>query len=172
MKRKDVLKAPNIEREIQHLLFPKGFRQKHIWKNFCAETISQRIMSIERTLEEMNKRKSQPNTYTTPLFAAVRLNSQDKAAAKRWITENFADLETYVVRALIDIWKISFSYDEGNDCYIASFTSRDEKNENYNICVVSRSDNPLEAILISYYKIYIMFDGHKLPTEHESDNWG
>jgi hypothetical protein len=69
-------------------------------------------------------------------------------------------------------WKTSFSFDAENDCYIASCTQRDEDDINHNICVTSRSDNPFEALWLCYYKITVIADSKRLPTERADDNWG
>lgn len=116
--------------------------------------------------------KKSSNKMFTTRFASISLTKEEKVAAKTWITANIADVETYWVNLGVDGWKQSSSYDEENDCWIVSLTQRQESHRNYDVCVTSRADNPVEALMLCVYKIVMMYPDKKLPTERESDNWG
>lgn len=105
-------------------------------------------------------------------FATISLDAETKELCKAWLEAHSKDLDTFFTDMVRDGWKTSLRWDETNDCFISASTNVDEDSRNYDVCVTSRSDNMYEAILISYYKIYVMFDRKKLPVEPEKQNWG
>jgi hypothetical protein len=105
-------------------------------------------------------------------FAALKLNAEQKKAFQGWVKEQQAHEIDPLFELVPNGWKLSVSFDAENDCYIVSLTQRDEDDINHNICVVSRSGDPYEALWIGFYKISVMADGKKLPTEAVDDNWG
>lgn len=109
--------------------------------------------------------------FTTE-FAAVRLDIAEKASFQTWLKENGDDYGNYIAMCQGDGWKISSRWDGENDCYIHSFTMTDENDRNANICVTSRSDNYFEAFFLNWYKVYVMYDKRRLPTEAAKINWG
>lgn len=130
--------------------------------------------NIKVTLMEeliMGKKTSPVSQFTTK-FCAISLDTPAKAEAKKWLEKNGRDLDTYAVQMVRDGWKSSFSWDEYNDCFIASATMRESGHKNFDVCVTSRSDNMWDAMLLNYYKIYVLFTDQPLPTERPKDNWG
>jgi len=108
----------------------------------------------------------------TTQFAAVRLDPEGKDAFQTWLKEVGDDYGNFVVICQGDGWKIGSRWDNANDCFIHSFTMTDEKDRNANICVTSRSDNYFEAFFLNYYKVYVLYDKKRLPTEAPKENWG
>jgi hypothetical protein len=130
-----------------------------------------RLEEMEKILMGNKGKANNGNQFTTK-FAVIALDSEGKQLAKQWLASNSKDLDTFFVDLVRDGWKTSLRWDNENDCFIASCTNVDDDSKNHNTCVTSRSDNMYESILINYYKIYIMFDGKKLPVEQAKDNWG
>lgn len=117
------------------------------------------------------KQQSKMSDFST-MFCTISLDTEQKKQAREWLTKNQSDLDTFFNDLIRDDWKTSISFDSYNDCFIAASTQRNEDSKNHNVCVTSRSDNLYEAIMLNYYKIYILFDGKKLPVEKEKQNWG
>lgn len=105
-------------------------------------------------------------------FAAVKLRAEDKEAFEAYRLELDKHDVDPLLELLADGWKISHNLDAENDCFIVSATQKGDNHRNKGICVVSRSDNPYEAVLMNFYKINVMYKGERLPTENTSDNWG
>jgi len=140
---------------------------------YFAEHYINEANSKINLLEEivMPKRKASFN-YGSTKFCAVSLDTPAKEEARKWLSHNSQDLDTFAVQMVRDGWKCTFSWDGYNDCFIASSTCRDENDSNYDTCVTSRSDNMWDAMLLNYYKIYVLFSNKTLPTEREKNNWG
>jgi hypothetical protein len=124
-------------------------------------------------LEEiiMPKMKGNFNAGTVK-FCAISLDTEGKAKARLWLDKHGKDLDTFAVQMVRDGWKSTFSWDDYNDCFIASATCKDERDANFDICCTSRSDNMWDAMLLNYYKIYVLYKDTILPTEREKSNWG
>lgn len=116
--------------------------------------------------------KKNKGQFGSTMFCAISLDTPGKEAAKSWLAKNAKDIDNFATIMVRDGWKTSFSWDDYNDCFISSATMRDEGHKNYDICVTSRSDNMWDAMLLNYYKIYVLFKEQKLPTEKQKDNWG
>lgn len=132
---------------------------------------NERLNSLHEGFYMAGKNGNSNSNFKTK-FASITLDAETKDLCKAWLAANAKDLDTFFVDMVRDGWKTSLRWDETNDCFIASSTNVDADSRNHDVCVTSRSDNMFEAILINYYKIYIMFDRKKLPTEPEKQNWG
>lgn len=128
-------------------------------------------LGMELKLMAKKGKGSRGSGFTTQ-FAAIRLDERMKDEFQHWLGENGKDVENFVAISQGDGWKLSSRWDNENDCYICSLTMVDEDDKNYDVCVVSRSDNFFEAFMIGYYKIYVLNDKKKLPTERPKENWG
>jgi hypothetical protein len=117
-------------------------------------------------------KKAKTQSMFSTKFAAITLSKDEKAVAKSWVDMHIADCETYWVNLGVNGWKQSSTYDSENDCWIVSMTQRDETHMNYDVCVTSRADNPIEALMLTIYKVEVLYCGVKLPTERETENWG
>ena len=111
-------------------------------------------------------------TFGDTKFAAIKLDENTKAEFNAWYKDANNGQPEQLGELCVMGWKFSISWDNHNDCFISSLTQRDESDRNYNVCVTSRSDDLTEAIYMGVYKISVMFDGKKIPTELPKDNWG
>lgn len=105
-------------------------------------------------------------------FCSIELDTPSKEKMKKWASENYKDLETYGDAMIRSGWKTSLSWSDDNDCFIAASTQQDEDDENHKVCVTSRSNNMFEALILNYYKIFVLYKNSALPTERKNDNWG
>lgn len=126
-----------------------------------------------RIIEEyiMPKKKQQSNWGSTK-FCAISLDTAQKEAARKWLGLYSKDIDTFACDMVRDGWKTSFTWDADNDCFIASATMRDEDSDNFDICVTSRSDIMWDALMLNYYKIYVLYKDKQLPTERSKNSWG
>lgn len=126
---------------------------------------------MEDKLMAKGKKASKGFAFTTK-FAAVKITAELKPEYDIWLEVNGKDADNLIAISQGDGWKMSSRWDNENDCYINSLTMIDEDDKNYDVCVVSRSDNFFEAYMLNHYKIYVLYDKKKLPTEREKENWG
>lgn len=117
------------------------------------------------------KKSSSKSPFTTK-FAAIKITSELRPEFDEWLKATGKDVDNLISISQGDGWKMSSRWDNDNDCYINSLTMIDEDDRNHDVCVVSRSDNFFEAYMLNHYKIYVLYDGKKLPTEREKENWG
>lgn len=148
------------------------FPSKQSIRSFALHYINEANIKVQLMEEIIVGKKSKPQSQFSTKFCAISLDSPGKEAARKWLEKNGKDLDTLAVQMVRDGWKASFSWDDYNDCFIASATMREEGDKNYDVCITSRSDNMWDAMLLNYYKIYILFNNQALPTERPKDNWG
>lgn len=117
-------------------------------------------------------KKKNNNNFGSTKFCAISLDTAQKDAMRKWLGLNGKDIDDLATNMVRDGWKSSFTWDADNDCFIASSTMRDEDNDNYDICVTSRSDIMWDALLLNYYKIYVLYNNKELPTERAKNSWG
>lgn len=145
--------------------------QKLAYKLALVDLANARITELENNLVARKKSNRTSNQFSTK-FAAVSLDKANKERFHVWFETNSSDVETYLHNLATEGWKTSFSWDQENDCFLASATMRDEDHVNYDICVTSRSGNLVEALMLNVFKIDVMHEGAKLPTEAPRNSWG
>lgn len=118
------------------------------------------------------KKKAVSSNWNNTEFAAVKITAELREEFALWLGENGSDYINFCEIMAGDGWKASQRWDGEHDCYICSLTMTDEDDRNYNVCLVSRSDNFAEAVLMNYFKAYVLYDKKKLPTEAPQDKWG
>lgn len=119
----------------------------------------------------MGKGKSNSWQGTTK-FCAISLDTEGKEKARAWLEKNGKDIDTLATDMVRDGWKTTFTWDADNDCFIASATQRDEDHRNYDICVTSRAGTMWDALMLNYYKIYVLYKNQSLPTERAKNSFG
>jgi len=105
-------------------------------------------------------------------FCSVTLTADDKDNYEAWAEKNGQNLLEILANCSVEGWKTSVTWDSENECFIGSLTCRSEGHKNENVVVVSRSDNLLEALALTLYKITDLYKGKKLPTDKLKNNWG
>lgn len=150
--------------------------QKHPTKSSIVYLINHYINEanekINRLEEFIMPKVKKQNNFGSTKFCAISLDTAQKDIARKWLEKNGKELDTFASIMVRDGWKASFSWDSYNDCFIASSTCRDEADTNYDVCCTSRSDNMWDAMLLNYYKIYVLYKDQTLPTERAKENWG
>jgi len=76
----------------------------------------------------------------------------------KWFQGKDRQADNAIEQAFADEYKVSLSYDEKNNCFIASMVSKAEKSLNTNKCLMARSDSWLEAIAMVVYKHHVIFN--------------
>lgn len=157
-------------------------RRQPFYKHFTPQQKFTHILHIRDAFDkecdlvlgekEMPKKRTGDKPEWAVNFARINLSSDEKKQAKEWIKNNINDCDMYWVNLGTDGWKQSSSYDSENDCWIVSLTQRQPDHRDYNVCVTSRAANPIEGLMLCFFKIVVLYDGVKLPVEGNLDNWG
>jgi len=116
--------------------------------------------------------KKSSNYGTDVSFADVSLNQADKDAFSNWMSGVKEDYEDWLEAAINDSYRISFKFDYNNNCVSCVFTQQDNKHVNSGLVIISRSDNPVEAFWLTVYKVWVLFEGQRLPVREDSASWG
>jgi hypothetical protein len=105
-------------------------------------------------------------------YAAVTLQEADQDAFSNWMTGVSKDFCEGLREVLEDSYRVTLKVDYTASCHMCTFTQQDAKHHNHNLIIVSRSDDPEEAFWLNVYKIYVLFEGQRLPTQDERKGWG
>lgn len=147
------------------------YPSKRMARTLAVTRLNQFSEMLERTLNMARKQK-QNSLWDKIEFANIRLTADQKNAFHVWWDavkgEWFDDLLNLVGTG----WKLSGTYDTNNETFIASLTCRNDRDKNFGICVSSRSDDLLEAMALSIFKITVLYKDQKIPTEISDDSWG
>lgn len=143
------------------------------------------LLSEPQAVSKLNRTLLTMETYAMPAksrramfnnsdikFAYVRLGEEEREAFIEWRKLHEEQIWTFLHQLAENGWKASFGEDMANACYIASHTCNNEDDRNYKVCVSSRSDDISEALLMNVFKIGVMYDGKKLPTDNPGNSWG
>jgi hypothetical protein len=106
------------------------------------------------------------------VFADVSLTADDKIVFSKWMTDALPDSEVWLSALIDSSYRLSLKFDYNNNCYSASLTQQDNKHHNSGLIIMSRADTAIEALLMSAYKVFVLFDNERLPTRDENNSWG
>lgn len=106
-------------------------------------------------------------------FTTIRLQTADKKAFEKWLTENRDDYYDIKATLIASGYKFNMSYDPDKDCVMVSMTGTNNTSYNSNLCVTSRSNDPFEAEMLALYKHFVIAkQGDWEDVATELDNWG
>ena len=118
----------------------------------------------------MPKRPDTP--FAEVSFVNIRISADEKPAFDSW-AEKQAKRVWEMIQSLADSgYKLSISPDLENSCYIATLTGTKHAVRNKNKAISSRSDDVIEAILLSAYKHVVLFGEGEWEGEQRQNNWG
>lgn len=84
-------------------------------------------------------------------------------------TERIPDL---IGQIMVEDYKISCTWNDTNQCYIATFTGKEDCKFNPYKALSSRSDDWFEALAMNAYKHLVIFNGKKWDGDTIKNNWG
>lgn len=105
-------------------------------------------------------------------FVNYKLTNDDRTSFLAWQEKNLP----HIVRLTTDLleagYKLSVSPDMDNGCYIVTVTSTKHSAYNKSRAMTSKSDDWQEAIMLSLFKVFVIFDGKDWEYDAELQNWG
>lgn len=112
------------------------------------------------------------NRFVEYEFVNIRLTEEQVEDFQTWAAKNQGN----IWRMLTDLaeagYKHSTSPDPDNQCHISTLTATEHASENNKHCLSSRSDDLIEAVLLSCYKHFVLSDGGEWVGSAARKNWG
>lgn len=122
--------------------------------------------------DEMAKNNKNQTSFVPVEFVRIDLDNDQAANFKKWAEKELANLPQHLSNFISEDMKIGLMWDDGNNCFIASATCKDEKSDNHNCCMTSRSDDWPEALLLLVYKHEVVAKGKEWRTMSRPVAWG
>lgn len=105
-------------------------------------------------------------------FINLRIDSETKAEFDKWARQHAEDYFVDFHQLIVAGWKHSLSWDDANQCFIASMTCNSEGSRYYRKVFTGRADAPDEAILLVLYKVLVIAPNADLSSIKSLNNWG
>jgi hypothetical protein len=123
--------------------------------------------------EKKNKNQRQNSGWGMDVtFADAKLNAQEKDVFLSWLKTTDVNCIDCLEALIADSYRVSIKVDYNNDCTTVSLSQQDNKHRNSGLIIVSRAGSVDEAIILSYYKVFVLFAHQRLPTAGENESWG
>lgn len=134
--------------------------------SYCPESL---INLTTATPYHMKGIEMAKNVYDYK-FVRCSLSKADKATFSKWFPEQESLLQTSLKNLLEAGYKVSWSADFENSCYVCTITGNEEKSPNYKKMLSSRSDDHWEAFGLCVFKHVMIFKSEL--WEDEGSSWG
>lgn len=121
----------------------------------------------------MAKQKKVTENYGDYQMVELRLSSEDKAKALKWIQANSDKYELAFTEPLIDGYKVSISWSEKQKLYYVSYTGKPEHLVNAKKTLTSKAEDVFTAAMMNYYKTAILFEWTTwISVDRDDDRFG
>lgn len=105
-------------------------------------------------------------------FVNIRLTEEQVEDFQVWAAKNGGKVWEMLNDLAEAGYKHSTSPDPDNQCHISTLTATEHASENLKHCLSSRSDDLIEAVLLSCYKHFVLSDGGEWVGSSARRNWG
>lgn len=105
-------------------------------------------------------------------FISYKLSAEDATAFVEWANRNDKKVFELAERLGADGYKFSLSPDLDNECMLVSMTGTKHAARNTGLCMTSRADTFLEALLMCIYKHTVVFQSSDWDAAKTRQNWG
>lgn len=113
-----------------------------------------------------------PNSKRTPFgnveFINYKFDKETKQQFETWYSSKGETVLKAIFETLQGDYKMSISYDEANECFIASMTGK-ETSLNKDKCIVIRSAEWMRALSACAFVNIVLFDGEIWDASGETD---
>lgn len=112
------------------------------------------------------------NAFQQVEFVTINLDTAAEKAFRIYAKDNLDKLVPMIAEFMAEPHKLGLSWDDSNNCFIASATCKNEKSENHNQCITARSDDWSEALLLLLFKHYVVAKGGTWSDVSRPIAWG
>lgn len=123
-------------------------------------------------MKNSNKQNKQAASWNKIEFITRSMDETEAASFKQWVKSVDKEASTMIQDAMLDDYKLSVTWDDNNECFIATLTGKQEQRSNADKALSSRSDDWYEAIMLTLYKHHVLFNGGKWSGSSQKNNWG
>ena len=117
--------------------------------------------------------RTERNTgFPETVFITRRLTQAEAEHFMNWAEQGMEVLHEEVLGVLSMGVKLSLSWDDYNQSFIATATDRIERSPNKGHALSSRSDSWYEALLMTVYKIVVIAAGKNWKDIGDRSDWG
>lgn len=102
---------------------------------------------------------------------STKLTEKQKKEFLSWAEKNSDDLDSIVDSQLAGDHKISISWVDSSNAYCVSLSGK-EDSKNHKKTITSWSDDVLEALAMSAYKVTVVFGNGEWHDTVENSSWG
>jgi hypothetical protein len=148
-------------------------KQRQVQGVFPEAMIHGALWRLEQLEHEMaGKQVKKYMDFGKVEFVNVTLNEAQKKEFLTWFKTEGERIADHLGQIMVDDYKVSCSWDDRNQCYIASFTGKEDQRVNEHKSMSSRSDDWYEALALNAYKHLVVFKGNTWDGETSKNNWG
>ena len=107
-----------------------------------------------------------------PEMIGFKLDIEELIQFDAWVKQKDFNYRAMLEETLLSGVKVGVSWDAYNDCFIASFTPKDDEHPNKGLCLLSRSSDWEEAIALNLFKASVVFSGKSWATRKDDNQRG
>jgi hypothetical protein len=105
-------------------------------------------------------------------FVNIRLKDEEKVEFKSWCSAEGERINDMIGQACVDDYKFSLTWDDKNQCFIATMIGKEDQRHNAFKSLSSRSDDWFEAIALTVFKHVVLMRQGAWKGDTEKNNWG
>lgn len=118
------------------------------------------------------QKKSKGNASFSTTFVRCELTEADRKKVGPWTQTKDFSLEDLINQALGEGHKVSLSFNDNTDSYIASVTGKPEDCVNASKCYTSHAKTWYQALQVAMYKYHVIFRGEAWEDVGEENDFG
>lgn len=100
-------------------------------------------------------------------FANISWTAETDKQYLQWVKDHAPSLEEGIDFLINAGYRVSITWDDNSDCPKVSVTGSETAKNNKNIVCTSWGESIEDCVLVSIFKIEVLFPGQNLPTERE-----
>lgn len=128
-------------------------------------------MAIKPRTMAQRKAKN-ANGFQSYEFVNMSLNSAQGKQFREWYAQEAAGWHDDLAGMVLSGYKVSATWNDQNQCYIATLTCNEETDPNYGYCLSSRADNVWEALAMCVFKTFELCTDQEWPKTAPQNSFG
>jgi len=140
---------------------------------FPTAMISATLWRIEEAAYKMaDKTNKKYSGFTQTEFVNRNLTADEAKEFTAWVKKENERIPDMLGQIMVNEYKVSCTWNDQNQCYIATLTGKEDCKFNPYKALSARSDDWFEALAMAAYKHLILFSGKAWEGDTTKNNWG
>ena len=118
------------------------------------------------------KTQTKYSNFNQTEFVNRNLLAEEGEAFKAWAKKENERIPDMLGQIMVNGYKVTCTWNDNNQCYIATFTGKEDAKHNVNKALSSRSDDWFEALAMNTFKHVILFKSGVWEGDTTKNNWG